>query len=415
MTAEVSPHHLSLTDEAALGYDTNTKVAPPLRSAADVQACRAGLADGTLDAIATDHAPHALHEKDLDFVEAPPGLIGFETAVAVVLDLVRQNEISPLELVRRLSTNPARILNRPGRGSAWARRATSRSSTPSVAGSTIPRRATPRAAIRPGRANLSKDAWSRRSWTVAWSTTSTAASWFHDPSRNAARPAILALADGTVYRGQAFGAPVVGVGEVVFNTSMTGYQEILTDPSYAGQIVAMTYPQIGNVGVNPEDEESVRPFLQGFVVKEIFERPSNWRSRESLDAYLRRHAIPGIAGIDTRALVRRIREGGAQVGCPVRRPGTAGRRGTGGARAQRARPRRPRPGGRGDLRAALPWNEGPVGGRRRAAAAGGPRGAHLPPRRLRLRDQAQHRRQLVENGFDVTVVPARPPPRRRWR
>jgi dihydroorotase len=113
-TAEVTPHHLTLTDEAALGYDTNTKVSPPLRSAADVKACREGLADGTLDAIATDHAPHALHEKDVDFVEAPPGLIGFETAVAVVLDLVRQNEISPLELVRRLSTSPARILNRPG-------------------------------------------------------------------------------------------------------------------------------------------------------------------------------------------------------------------------------------------------------------------------------------------------------------
>jgi dihydroorotase len=116
VTAEVTPHHLTLTDEATLGYDTNTKVAPPLRSTADVKACRAGLADGTIDAIATDHAPHALHEKDLDFREAPPGLIGLETGVAVVLDLVRQNEISPLELVRRLSTNPARILKRPGGG-----------------------------------------------------------------------------------------------------------------------------------------------------------------------------------------------------------------------------------------------------------------------------------------------------------
>jgi dihydroorotase len=114
VTAEVTPHHLTLTDEATQGYDTNTKVAPPLRSAADVSACREGLADGTLDVIATDHAPHALHEKDLDFADAPPGLIGFETAVAVVLELVRQNEISPLELVRRLSTNPARILKRPG-------------------------------------------------------------------------------------------------------------------------------------------------------------------------------------------------------------------------------------------------------------------------------------------------------------
>jgi dihydroorotase len=114
VTAEVTPHHLTLTDEAALGYDTNTKVAPPLRSAADVAACRAALADGTIDAIATDHAPHAQHEKDQEFTLAPPGMIGFETAAAVVLDLVRRGELSPLELVRRLSTNPARILRRPG-------------------------------------------------------------------------------------------------------------------------------------------------------------------------------------------------------------------------------------------------------------------------------------------------------------
>jgi dihydroorotase len=114
VTAEVSPHHLTLTDEACLGYDTNTKVAPPLRSAPDVAACRAGLVDGSLDAIATDHAPHAQHEKDQEFTEAPPGMIGFETAAAVVLDLVRAGELSPLELVRRLSTNPARILRRAG-------------------------------------------------------------------------------------------------------------------------------------------------------------------------------------------------------------------------------------------------------------------------------------------------------------
>jgi len=114
VTAEVTPHHLTLTDEALLGYDTNAKVAPPLRSAADVLACREGLVDGTIDAIATDHAPHAVHEKDLEFTEAPPGLIGFETAFPVVLDLVRSGELSPLELMRRLSTNPAKILGRPG-------------------------------------------------------------------------------------------------------------------------------------------------------------------------------------------------------------------------------------------------------------------------------------------------------------
>ena len=114
VTAEVTPHHLTLTDEATLGFDTHTKVAPPLRGAADVAACRAGLVDGTLDAIATDHAPHAVHEKDQEFTLAPPGMIGLETALAVVLDLVREGLLSPLELVRRLSTNPARILRRPG-------------------------------------------------------------------------------------------------------------------------------------------------------------------------------------------------------------------------------------------------------------------------------------------------------------
>jgi len=114
VTAEVTPHHLTLTDEATLGYDTNTKMAPPLRSERDVRACRAALADGTLDAIATDHAPHAVHEKDVEFTAAPPGVIGLETAVPVTLELVRAGDLTPLEWARRLSTNPARIAARPG-------------------------------------------------------------------------------------------------------------------------------------------------------------------------------------------------------------------------------------------------------------------------------------------------------------
>jgi len=112
VTAEVTPHHLSLTDEATLGYDTNAKMAPPLRSAADVKACRQGLVEGVIDAIATDHAPHAPHEKDVEFTAAPPGVLGFETAFPVVLDLVRAGEITPLELMRRLSATPARILKK---------------------------------------------------------------------------------------------------------------------------------------------------------------------------------------------------------------------------------------------------------------------------------------------------------------
>jgi carbamoyl-phosphate synthase small subunit len=124
--------------------------------------------------------------------------------------------------------------------------------------------------------------------------------------------ALLALADGTVFEGSSFGAPGEAGGEVVFNTSMSGYQEILTDPSYCGQLVAMTYPEIGNVGVNPEDVEASKPFVEGFIVKEYWERPSNWRAQQALGQYLREHGIPGIQGIDTRALVRHLRTHGAQ-------------------------------------------------------------------------------------------------------
>ena len=114
MTAEVTPHHLTLSDEATAGFDTNTKMAPPLRSAADVDACREGLAQGVIDCIATDHAPHAVHEKEVDFTEAPPGIIGFETAYAVVMDLVRSELLSPCELMRRMATEPARLLGLSG-------------------------------------------------------------------------------------------------------------------------------------------------------------------------------------------------------------------------------------------------------------------------------------------------------------
>ncbi|HZD40711.1 MAG TPA: glutamine-hydrolyzing carbamoyl-phosphate synthase small subunit [Terriglobales bacterium] len=128
------------------------------------------------------------------------------------------------------------------------------------------------------------------------------------------KKAILALADGQTYEGYAFGAEGEAIGEVVFNTSMTGYQEILTDPSYEGQLVAMTYPQIGNVGVNPEDVESRRAFVKGFIVKEYTPLPSNWRATRPLHDYMRENGIVGIEGIDTRALVRHLRNQGAQDG-----------------------------------------------------------------------------------------------------
>jgi len=126
--------------------------------------------------------------------------------------------------------------------------------------------------------------------------------------------AVLALADGTTFEGRAFGAVGETVGEVVFNTSMFGYQEILTDPSYVGQIVTMSYPEMGNVGATPEDEEAGKPHAVGMVVRSLTDLPSNWRARESLDAYLKRHGVAGIEGLDTRRLVRHLRTHGAQTG-----------------------------------------------------------------------------------------------------
>jgi carbamoyl-phosphate synthase small subunit len=128
------------------------------------------------------------------------------------------------------------------------------------------------------------------------------------------RKAILVLSDGTVFKGYGFGAQGEGIGEVVFNTSLTGYQEILTDPSYCGQLVTMTYPLIGNTGVNDPDAESRKPFLSGFIVREYTGHPSNWRSADDLDTYLERHGVVGIQGVDTRALTRHIRNAGAQQG-----------------------------------------------------------------------------------------------------
>src|SRR5437870_2560116 len=127
-------------------------------------------------------------------------------------------------------------------------------------------------------------------------------------------PASLVLEDGRVFRGRRFGAPVDAAGEVVFNTSMTGYQEILGDPSYAGQLVVMTYPMIGNYGIAPEDFESRRPFLKALIVKEPSRIASNWRHDRPLDEYLVANGIPGLWGFDTRALVRHLRTVGALRG-----------------------------------------------------------------------------------------------------
>src|SRR5512136_3102981 len=148
-----------------------------------------------------------------------------------------------------------------------------------------------------GRCGLSKPAWQRS-----------------DANRRLRMQAILALEDGTVFHGAGFGARASACGEVCFNTSMTGYQEILTDPSYKGQIVTMTYPLIGNYGVNAVDVESWRPHVAGFVVREVSPVVSNWRADSSLPDYLAEQGIPGIQEIDTRALTKKLRVRGALNG-----------------------------------------------------------------------------------------------------
>ena len=135
--------------------------------------------------------------------------------------------------------------------------------------------------------------------------------------------ALLVLADGEVFEGEAIGAVAAsGVthGELVFNTVLSGYQEVVTDPSYAGQVVAFTYPHIGNYGVNPADDEALRPRCRGIVVRDLVARPSSWRAAESLEAFLVRNGVPGISGVDTRRLTRHLRDDGA-MGCAF---GTAG-------------------------------------------------------------------------------------------
>jgi carbamoyl-phosphate synthase small subunit len=215
--------------------------------------------------------------------------------------------------------------------------------------------------------------------------------------------AILALADGQVFEGLSFGAAGEATGEVVFNTSMTGYQEILTDPSYVGQMVCMTYPEQGNYGVNAADEESARPHPTGFIVRHFAEVPSSFRAEGSLEAYLRSSRIVGIHGIDTRRLTRHIRVTGAQMG-------VIATEGSAKALVDRARSL---PGMEGQDLATListrepyAWSEGGADAWRQDARGPMPRARH----HVVAYDWGLKRamlRVLAESGCRVTVVPSR--------
>src|SRR5207302_1172215 len=235
ISAEAAPHHLCLTDAELAGYDPVFKVNPPLRGPSDVAAVRAGLASGAIDAIATDHAPHPQEAKEAPFDQAPPGMIGLETALAVAVTELADT-LPMAAILALLSWRPAKI------------------------------------------AGLSAE---------------------HGGPVAPGASANLCVIDPTA------------TWELVFNTMRSGYQEVITDPSYAGQVIAFTYPHIGNYGAAPEDDESRRPWCRGVVVRDLASRPSSWRCVENLEGFLDRHGVPGIAGVDTRRLTRHIREAGA--------------------------------------------------------------------------------------------------------
>ena len=385
VTGEVTPHHLLLTDEALRAYDPNAKMAPPLRSKRDVEACREALADGTLDAIATDHAPHALTDKEVELDNAANGIVGLETAVALCLThLVRERVLDLPDPDRAADRGPGARPRAAGReprprgarrrdGPGSRARARDRARALPLEGPqhTVRRPGLRRRAVADGRRRPRCDAGGRR----------------RRGERVVIRRerAVLALADGRVFEGEPLGARGEAVGEVVFNTAMSGYQEILTDPSYKGQIVCMTYPHIGNTGVNDEDPESRHPWAEGFVVREASPVAASWRATATLDAYLREHGIVGIQGIDTRALTRHLRDRGAQEG--VIATGDVDPRAV--VAKAKASPglRRAGPGQGGHVPGALRVGRvrvAPGRGVRATAARALPRG------RVRLGDQAEH-------------------------
>ena len=273
------------------------------------------MADGTIDMIATDHAPHDPRSKRMErlaglfgpasdcgrlpegdgeaLTQAANGVVGLETALGLALELVHRSVIGPARMVEMMSLRIARLLREWRRGTLEeGARADITLIDPNMEWTVDPAKFISKSRNRPfaGRRLKGRAIVTIVAGNVVYDRQIGA------PDVNAKREAILALADGRIFRGRAFGAIGETVGEVVFNTAMTGYQEVLTDPSYKGQIVCMTYPEIGNVGVNADDAESAGVHVEGFIVKEYRARPSNWRSEMALGEYLEHAGVVGHRG-----------------------------------------------------------------------------------------------------------------------
>ena len=322
VTAEAAPHHMLLTHAAVEGYDPVFKVNPPLRTGEDVAAVVAGLVDGTIDAVATDHAPHAPEAKDVPFDQAPPGMLGLQTALPLAWEVLSPH-LGPERLFAlderaagrhrqahrdRPAPRRSQRARRPGRGGRGGQPVRVRprrhdGGGPGAAGQPQPQHAVRGPHLHRGGAPhrvAGRGGRHRRD-----GTTVTAG------GRDRA-DALLVTAEGAVFAGEAAGAVTpVATGELVFNTAMSGYQEVITDPSYAGQVIAFTSTHIGNYGTNAGDDEAPVPRCRGIVVRDLAGEPSNWRSTEALEPFLRRHGIPALTGVDTRRLTRHLRDAGA--------------------------------------------------------------------------------------------------------
>ena len=382
------------------GYDPVHKVNPPLRTGDDTAAMRAALAEGVIDVVATDHAPHAAQYKDTEWAAARPGMLGLQTALSVVVRAcVEPGLLDWRGVARVMSERPAEIggLADQGRPIAVGR-----------AGDVLPRRprrdldGARRGAGQPGVEHALRghaaagdggrdgaarsDHGARREGRAA-----------RRDGRRMTGPALLVLEDGRVFRGERYGAVGQSLGEAVFCTAMTGYQETLTDPSYHGQIVVATAPQIGNTGWNDEDDESARIQVAGYVVRDPSRTASSWRSRRSLDDALER------PGDRRRRRDRHPRAGPA----PARAGRDEGRRLLRGLPSAAGR------------RAGRPGALGPVDGRRRPLRRGHHAARVRRPRRRRARRfrvaaldvgiKSNTPRMFAARGVETHVLPAHTP------
>ena len=361
VTAEVTPHHLLLTDELVASYDPVFKVNPPLRTNDDVEALRAALADGTIDAVATDHAPHALEDKETELAAAAFGMTGLETALSVVAtSMVETGLLDWAGVADRMSVRPAAIgrLSRQGQPLESGAPANFVLVDPDVRWTVDPTMSASRSRNTPfaGRELSARvvatflrgqaDGLGRQDHVTILQAADDTKKVLIDPHPAwggigvgiAALVVFLIFATWIVVQrvrhgkegddealsrrssssrtaGPSAAGPTARVGETfgeaVFTTGMTGYQETLTDPSFHRQVVVQTAPHIGNTGINDEDPESRRVWVAGYVVRDPARVASNWRSQRTLDAELAAQGVVGISGIDTRALTRHLRDRGA--------------------------------------------------------------------------------------------------------